>query len=114
MRNELNDRVKKREPFRPFAPVILAEKASEYFEVTQADPFMTLAPRVRTEKQSVIPAAVHIDGTGRIQTIDRAANPPRGDNADPVPLERIRQPEQGHVARGDTPAALLHRDELLA
>jgi carbamoyltransferase len=75
MRNELNDRVKKREPFRPFAPVILAEKAAEYFEVTQADPFMTLAPRVRTEKQSVIPAAVHIDGTGRIQTIDRAANP---------------------------------------
>jgi carbamoyltransferase len=75
MRNELNDRVKKREPFRPFAPVVLAEKASEYFEVTQADPFMTLAPRVRTDKQGVIPAAVHIDGTGRIQTIDRAANP---------------------------------------
>jgi carbamoyltransferase len=75
MRNELNDRVKKREPFRPFAPVVLAEKASEYFEVTQADPFMTLAPRVRSDKQGVIPAAVHIDGTGRIQTIDRAANP---------------------------------------
>jgi carbamoyltransferase len=55
--------------------VVLAEKASEYFEVTQADPFMTLAPRVRSDKQGVIPAAVHIDGTGRIQTIDRAANP---------------------------------------
>jgi carbamoyltransferase len=67
--------VKKREPFRPFAPVVLAERASEYFEVTQADPFMTLAPRVRAEKQSVIPAAVHVDGTGRIQTIDRTANP---------------------------------------
>jgi carbamoyltransferase len=75
MRNELNDRIKKREPFRPFAPVVLAERASEYFEVSQADPFMTLAPRVRTDKQGVIPAAVHIDGTGRIQTIDRAANP---------------------------------------
>jgi len=75
MRNELNDRIKKREPFRPFAPVVLAERASEYFEVSQADPFMTLAPRVRTDKQGVIPASVHIDGTGRIQTIDRAANP---------------------------------------
>jgi carbamoyltransferase len=75
MRDELNDRVKKREPFRPFAPVVLAERASEYFEVTQADPFMTLAPRVRQEKQGVIAAAVHVDGTGRIQTIDRAANP---------------------------------------
>jgi carbamoyltransferase len=75
MRDELNNRVKKREPFRPFAPVVLAEKAAEYFEVEQADPFMTLAPRVRTAKQSVIPAAVHVDGTGRIQTIDRAANP---------------------------------------
>jgi carbamoyltransferase len=75
MRDELNDRVKKREPFRPFAPVVLAERASEYFEVSQADPFMTLAPRVRAEKQSVIPAAVHVDGTGRIQTIDRTANP---------------------------------------
>ena len=75
MRDELNDRVKKREPFRPFAPVVLAERAAEYFEVGQADPFMTLAPRVRADKQSVIPAAVHIDGTGRIQTIDRTANP---------------------------------------
>jgi carbamoyltransferase len=74
MRDKLNDRVKKREPFRPFAPVVLAERASEFFEVEQADPFMTLAPRVRAEQQSAIPAAVHVDGTGRIQTIDRAAN----------------------------------------
>jgi len=75
MRDELNDRVKKREPFRPFAPVVLAESAGEFFEVDQPDPFMTLAPRVRADKQAVIPAAVHVDGTGRIQTIDRAANP---------------------------------------
>jgi carbamoyltransferase len=75
MRDELNDRVKKREPFRPFAPVVLAERAADYFEVSQTDPFMTLAPRVRPDKQGVIPAAVHVDGTGRIQTIERAANP---------------------------------------
>ena len=75
MREKLNDRVKKREPFRPFAPVVLAERAAEYFEVEQADPFMTLAPRVRIDQQKIIPAAVHVDGTGRIQTIDRTANP---------------------------------------
>jgi carbamoyltransferase len=75
MRDELNDRVKKREPFRPFAPAVLVDRAAEFFELDQPDPFMTLAPRVRPDKRSVIPAAVHVDGTGRIQTIDRAANP---------------------------------------
>ena len=54
---------------------MLVERAAEYFEIDQPDPFMTLAPRVRADKQSVIPAAVHIDGTGRIQTVERSANP---------------------------------------
>lgn len=71
----INTRVKYREPFRPFAPAVLQEYASEYFEVSQPDPFMTLAPRVRPDKVATIPAAVHVDGTGRIQTVDRAANP---------------------------------------
>jgi carbamoyltransferase len=75
MRDILNDKVKRREPFRPFAPAVLVERASEFFEVDQPDPFMTLAPRVRPDKRSVIPAAVHIDGTGRIQTVERTANP---------------------------------------
>jgi carbamoyltransferase len=75
MRDVLNAKVKKRESFRPFAPAVLIERAHEYFEITQPDPFMTLAPRVRTAKQHVIPAAVHVDGTGRIQTVERAANP---------------------------------------
>jgi carbamoyltransferase len=54
---------------------VLIERASEFFEVEQPDPFMTLAPRVRPEKAHLIPAAVHVDGTGRIQTVARAANP---------------------------------------
>ena len=75
MRDILNDKVKQRESFRPFAPAVLLERASEFFEIDQPDPFMTLAPRVRPEKRSVIPAAVHVDGTGRIQTVERSANP---------------------------------------
>lgn len=71
----LNARIKKREAFRPFAPAVLAERASEFFEISQPDPFMTMAPRVRPEKVPVIPAAVHVDGTGRIQTVDKTANP---------------------------------------
>jgi len=74
MRDVLNTKVKKREPFRPFAPAVLLERASEFFEIDQPDPFMTLAPRVRAAKRTAIPAAVHVDGTGRIQTVERSAN----------------------------------------
>jgi carbamoyltransferase len=75
MKDVINSKIKRREPFRPFAPAVLIERASEFFEVEQPDPFMTLAPRVRPEKAHLIPAAVHVDGTGRIQTVARAANP---------------------------------------
>ncbi|MFN0217737.1 MAG: carbamoyltransferase [Hyphomicrobium sp.] len=77
MRDEINSKIKHRESFRPFAPAILRERVSEYFFVdpAQADPFMTLAPCVRPEKAREIPAAVHADGTGRIQTVEREANP---------------------------------------
>ncbi len=75
MRDILNDKVKKRESFRPFAPAVLVERAHEFFEIDQPDPFMTLAPRVRAEARHLIPAAVHIDGTGRIQTVERSSNP---------------------------------------
>ncbi len=75
MRDVINSKIKKRESFRPFAPVVPAERAAEIFEITQPDPFMTLAPAVRKDKREVIPAAVHVDGTGRIQTIDAVANP---------------------------------------
>lgn len=75
MKDVINARIKHREPFRPFAPAVLVERASELFEIAQPDPFMTLAPRVRPEKRHLIPAAVHVDGTGRIQTVERSANP---------------------------------------
>jgi carbamoyltransferase len=75
MRDLMNARIKYREPFRPFAPAVLAEHAADYFEISQPDPFMTLAPRVRSDKAHLIPAAVHVDGTGRIQTVERRSNP---------------------------------------
>jgi carbamoyltransferase len=75
MKDRINARVKHREPFRPFAPAILQERASEFFEIEQIDPFMTMAPKVRPEKAALIPAGLHVDGTARIQTVDRATNP---------------------------------------
>ena len=75
MKDLINARIKHREAFRPFAPVVLIEHLSEYFEYDHPDPFMTMAPKIRADKLSVIPAAAHVDGTGRIQTIDRKANP---------------------------------------
>lgn len=71
----INAKIKHREAFRPFAPVVLLERAAEFFDVSQPDPFMTLAPRIHPDKVHLIPAAAHVDGTGRIQTIERAANP---------------------------------------
>lgn len=75
MRDVLNAKVKQREAFRPFAPAVLVERAAEFFEIAQPDPFMTLAPRVRPEGRDRIPAAVHVDGTARIQTVERTSNP---------------------------------------
>jgi len=75
VRDVINARVKFREPFRPFAPSVLAERARDWFEIEQPDPFMTLAPRVRPGMAERIPSAVHVDGTARIQTVERAANP---------------------------------------
>jgi carbamoyltransferase len=75
MKDRLNRCIKEREPFRPFAPAVLAEHAAEYFEIGQPDPFMTMAPKVRADKLQVIPAAVHVNGTARLQTVDRVANP---------------------------------------
>ena len=75
MKDRLNSRVKHRAWFRPFAPAILEERMAEFFEIEQADPFMTMAPRVRPDKARLIPAAVHFDGTARVQTVSRNSNP---------------------------------------
>jgi carbamoyltransferase len=75
MKEILNQRIKHREIFRPFAPSILAESTAEYFEKSHPSPFMTLAYSVRPEKREKIPAPTHVDGTGRLQTVTREANP---------------------------------------
>ncbi len=75
MRTKINTVIKKREGFRPFAPVVPWERAAEFFEISQPDPFMTLAPKVRPEMRALIEAAVHVDGTGRIQTVTAEENP---------------------------------------
>jgi carbamoyltransferase len=75
MREVLNRRIKHREPFRPFAPSILEEAAAEYFEHSHPSPFMNLAYSVKPEKRAKISAATHVDGTGRLQTVRRSANP---------------------------------------
>ena len=73
MKDRINA-LKKRQSFRPLAPAVLVERLSEFFEYRQPDPFMTMAPKVRADKAHLIPAAIHVDGTARLQTIDRAAN----------------------------------------
>ena len=75
MKDVLNQRIKRREPFRPFAPSILEEAVGEYFERSHPSPFMNLAYSVRPEKRAVIPAPTHVDGTGRLQTVSRRTNP---------------------------------------
>jgi carbamoyltransferase len=75
MKDILNSRIKRREPFRPFAPSILLEKTGEYFEKDYSDPFMVKVYPIRSEKRSVIPAVTHVDGTGRLQTVRREDNP---------------------------------------
>jgi carbamoyltransferase len=75
MKEILNQRIKHREIFRPFAPSILAEKTGQWFEKSYPSPFMTLAYSVRPEKRDKIPAPTHVDGTGRLQTVTPEANP---------------------------------------
>ncbi len=75
MKDVLNARIKRREPFRPFAPSILLEKTGEYFEKDYPDPFMIKVYPIRPEKRAVIPAVTHVDGTGRLQTVRREDNP---------------------------------------
>jgi carbamoyltransferase len=75
MKEILNRRIKHREIFRPFAPSILAESTGDYFEKSHPSPFMTLAYSVRPEMRDKIPAPTHVDGTGRLQTVTREANP---------------------------------------
>lgn len=73
MRDRVN-RIKNRELWRPLAPVVLADRAAEFFELSAPSPFMLFATKVRPEKRSVIPAVVHVDGSARPQTVSRDQN----------------------------------------
>jgi len=70
-RELLNKKIKKRESFRPFAPSILKEYVPEYFEQDDEVPFMEKVFKIKQEKQSLIPAVTHVDGTGRLQTVNQ-------------------------------------------
>ena len=75
IKEKINRIIKKREPFRPFAPSVLAERAADYFEGYQPSPFMLFTFPVRAEKRGTIPAVTHTDGTARPQGVTEAANP---------------------------------------
>jgi carbamoyltransferase len=75
MKDILNARIKHREKFRPFAPSILQEDVEEYFDQSYPDPFMIKVYNVLPDKRAVIPAVTHVDGTGRLQTVDQEYSP---------------------------------------
>jgi len=75
MKDILNSRVKHRQAFRPFAPIVLAERMKDIFEGDHDSPFMLMAKPVRPEWRDKIPAIVHVDGTARVQTVHEATNP---------------------------------------
>lgn len=74
-KDTLNDRVKFRELFRPFAPACMLEHVREYFEIDCPSPYMLFVPEVRPEMREVIPAVTHVDGSGRLQTLTADLNP---------------------------------------
>ena len=75
MKDILNEKIKRRESFRPFAPSILREDVIGWFEEEADVPFMMQVFQVRQEKRGIIPATTHADGSGRLQTVHKDTNP---------------------------------------
>jgi carbamoyltransferase len=75
MKDILNARIKHREPFRPFAPSILAEATGDWFEQDYTSPFMVLVYKTKAERRVQIPAVNHVDDTGRLQTVEERVSP---------------------------------------
>tara|TARA_X000000950_G_scaffold184947_1_gene223997 strand:+ start:14819 stop:16540 length:1722 start_codon:yes stop_codon:yes gene_type:complete len=75
MKEILNSKIKRRESFRPFAPAILEDRKTEWFNNSRSNLYMSSVELINADKRKLIPAVVHIDGTGRIQTINRDINP---------------------------------------
>jgi carbamoyltransferase len=74
MKDTLNARVKHREGFRPFAPSVLLENVSEYFDLDCESPYMLLIAEVKEDKRHLVPSITHVDGTARVQTVTREDN----------------------------------------
>ncbi len=74
MKDILNSKIKRRESFRPFAPSIAREAVRDWFETDYDVPFMLQVYRIRSEKQRLIPAVTHVNGSGRLQTVTEAQN----------------------------------------
>ena len=75
MKDILNRRIKRRESFRPFAPSVLEEEVGQYYDKAHPSPFMTMTYQVKPEKRAVIPAPTHVDGSGRVQTVNASTQP---------------------------------------
>ncbi len=75
MKDLINQKIKRREPFRPFAPSILAEAVAEYFEQAVESPFMMHVVKIRPEHRAALAAVCHEDATGRLHTVKRSQNP---------------------------------------
>ena len=75
MRELINSKVKCREAFRPFAPSVLADRAQEFFHVPAPSAFMQFTVQVKPSAKGILPAVTHVDGTARVQTVTREANP---------------------------------------
>ena len=73
MKDILNEKIKHREQFRPFAPSIMEEFTSEYFDISVYSPYMLMVANVKQPEK--IPAVTHVDGTGRLQTVSKKVNP---------------------------------------
>jgi|GEM_PF-1894573 len=68
-------RIKHRESFRPFAPIVLERRQNDYFEMEHPSYYMLLVPPVKEDKRAEIPSVTHVDGTGRVQTVSKQLNP---------------------------------------
>jgi carbamoyltransferase len=75
MKDKINSRVKFREEFRPFAPSILDEFGDEYFENYQVSPYMERTLKFKEAAKAKVPAIVHVNATGRLQSVRREWNP---------------------------------------
>jgi len=75
MKDILNEKIKRRESFRPFAPSIQVEATSQFFEIEYPAPFMLKVYKVKKSKSEQIPAVTHVDRTGRLQTVSKEINP---------------------------------------